>query len=441
MANHFSYSSGWRDHNPGLSRNRPKKYFTRRVTLLALCLCLLITAYLLFFPIPWYGGDTDGNNDALSAITQPIHSKKSASGKLIIRGVQDLNLDPAHIESRFTLQKEGIPLTVESSIDTDLQSYILRLLETSNTVRAAVVVMQPDDGRILAMVSYDSEAKGESLCLKADYPAASLFKIISAAAALDSAGFSPEKEVTFVGRKHTLYKNQLKNKKSKYEATISFKRAFASSINSVFGKLGIHDLGYEAMTKSAKNFFFDRSIPFDFPVGKSEIFIPEDDFGLAELASGFNKGTTISPLHAALLSSAVANDGVMMKPWVVERVTNGEGQVLYEGHESKMGVSVSPETARALRVLMKDTVIHGTCRKAFFRERRKKVYKNVELGAKTGTINDRNDEFKYDWLTAYVVPKNGRKDICIAVLGIHGKILGVRANRLGRSIIRYYLSS
>jgi penicillin-binding protein A len=106
-----------------------------------------------------------------------------------------------------------------------------------------------------------------------------------------------------------------------------------------------------------------------------------------------------------------------------------------------MGVSISPETARAMRVLMKDTVLHGTCRKAFRRERRRKVYKGVELGAKTGTINDRNDEFKYDWLTAYVVPPNGREGICIAVLGIHGKLLGIRANRLGRSIIRYYLSS
>jgi penicillin-binding protein A len=441
MANHFSYSSSWRDHNPSLSRNRPRKHLRRRLILLVLCLCLLITTYLLFFPIPWYGGDRDGNGDALSAITQPAHSKESPSEKLMIHGVHDLNLDPAHIEDSFILQKEGIPLTVESSVDSDFQSYILRLLETSNTMRAAVVVMQPDDGRILAMVSYDSEAKGESLCLKADYPAASLFKIISAAAALDSAGFSPEKEVTFVGRKHTLYKNQLKNKKSKYEATLSFKRAFASSINPVFGKLGIHDLGYEALTESAEKFFFDRSIPFDFPVGKSEIFVPKDDFGLAELASGFNKGTTISPLHAALLASAVVNDGVMMKPWVVKRVVNGEGQVLYENQKAEMGVSVSPKTARALRVLMKDTVIHGTCRKAFFRERRRKVYKNVELGAKTGTINDRNDEFKYDWLAAYVVPPDDRKEICIAVLGIHGKTLGVRANRLGRSIIRYYLSS
>lgn len=441
MDNRFSYSSRWRDYNPNLRQRRSKSFFSRKVTLLFLCLCLFIAAYLLFFPIPRYESEAGRNGDALSVITQPIDGKNPALRKRLIHDVQDLNLNPAHIGDRFTLQKGGIPLIVESSVDADFQAYILRLLETSNTVRAAVVVMQPDDGQILAMVNYDSEEQGEILCLKADYPAASLFKIISAAAALESAGFSPEKKVSFVGRKHTLYKNQLKERKSRYSATISFKKAFASSINPVFGKLGIHDLGYEMMAESAEKFFFERPIPFDFPVGKSEVFVPKDDFGLAELASGFNKGTTISPLHAALLASAVVNNGVMMKPWVVKRVVNEAGEVLYEGRESRMGVSISPETAKELRVLMKDTVIHGTCRKAFYRERRRKVYKNVELGAKTGTINDRNDQFKYDWLTAYVVPPNGKKGICIAVLGIHGKILGVRANRLGRSIIRYYLSS
>jgi len=409
--------------------------------LLILCLCLFAGAYLLFFPAPWFKYETGRNGDALSAIRKPIETRAIASRKLSINGIDDLNLDPAHIENRFTLQKDGIPLIVESSVDTDFQAYIQKLLETSNTLKAAVVVMQPDDGRILAMVSYDSEGKGESLCLKADYPAASLFKIISAAAAMESAGFSPNKSVSFVGRKHTLYKNQLKEKKSRYSATISFKKAFASSINPVFGKLGVHELDYEVLSRSAEKFFFERSIPFDFPVGKSEILVPKDEFGLAELASGFNKGTTISPLHAALLASAVVNGGVMMKPWVVKRVLDESGEVLYENHQSRMGVSVSPQTAKELRVLMKDTIIHGTCRKAFYRERRRKAYKNVELGAKTGTINDRNDRFKYDWLTAFVVPPDGRKSICIAVLGIHGKMLGVRANRLGRSIIRYYLSS
>ncbi len=437
----FPYSSGWRDHNRNFGRKGARKFFNRRLSLLAIVLCLIVSAYLLFFPVPWYPNDAKRKGDALSAITEPEAPRNNHVEGPIIGGVEDLNLDPAHLETRFTLKKEGIPLMVETSVDTDLQNYILRLLETSNTVKAAVVVMQPDDGRILAMVSYDSEKKGESLCLKADYPAASLFKIISAAAAFEFADFSPDKTVSFVGRKHTLYRNQLKEKKSKYSARISFKRAFASSINPVFGKLGVHELDYQVLQKSAEKFFFERSIPFDFPVDKSEVFVPQNDFGLAELASGFNKGTTISPLHAALLASAVVNDGVMMKPWVVKRVVAESGDVLYEHRQSQMGVSMSPKTAKELRVLMEDTIIHGTCRRTFYRERRRKAYKNVKLGAKTGTINDREDRFKFDWLTAFVLPPDQRKSICIAVLGIHGKMLGVRANRLGRSIIRYYLSS
>ena len=199
--------------------------------------------------------------------------------------------------------------------------------------------------------------------------------------------------------------------------------------------------GINCCRNRLRNSFSTVPSHLTFPLTKVKFLIRRMILDWQSLPAGSTREPPSPPSMRRSLASAVVNDGVMMKPWIVKRVINGEGQVLYENHESKMGVSVSPETAKALRVLMKDTVIHGTCRKAFFRERRRKVYKNVELGAKTGTINDRTDEFKYDWLTAYVVPPDGRKEISIAVLGIHGKMLGVRANRLGRSIIRYYLSS
>jgi len=364
-----------------------------------------------------------------------------ATRKRLSFEIADLKLDPAHLADRFVLERAGKSLIVESSLDPDLQSYITALLQKSQTLKAAVVVLRHDDGRVLAMASYDKEGSGESLCLRADFPAASLFKIVSAAAALESAGFTPEQTVYFDGYKHTLYKRQLKQKRGKYTSKISFKRAFGSSINPVFGKLGIYHLGQRVMVDSAEKFFFNRSIPFDFPVAKSIVDVPDDNFGLAEIASGFNKSTVISPLHAALLASAVANNGVMMKPWLVKRVLQEDGDILYQGSPDKMGSSISKETAQDLKILMRETVTHGTCRKSFRRLRRKKTFKDVELGAKTGTINDRTDQFKYDWLTAYVLPPNGRKGICIAVLGVHGKRLGIRAGKLARIIINHYLSS
>jgi len=195
------------------------------------------------------------------------------------------------------------------------------------------------------------------------------------------------------------------------------------------------------MSASAERFLFNQPIPFDLPVAESFVHVPDDNFGLAEIATGFNKKTTISPIHAALLSSAVVNNGVMMKPWLVKRISQENGEILYKNKPAKLTRSISRNTASKLKILMKDTVEYGTCRKYFRSLRRKKTFKNMELGAKTGTVNDETDQFKYDWLTAYVLPPNGAKGICIAVLGIHGKKLGIRAKKLARNIINHYFSS
>jgi peptidoglycan glycosyltransferase len=61
-----------------------------------------------------------------------------------------------------------------------------------------------------------------------------------------------------------------------------------------------------------------------------------------------------------------------------------------------------------------------------------------ELGAKTGTINDASDRFKYDWITTFALAPDGKSGIAVAVLGVHGKILGTRSTELARAIIDYY---
>ncbi len=352
----------------------------------------------------------------------------------------DLDLDPARLTEDIVLKKGDTSIIVKSSVDPTLQNFILRLLQRSRTIQAAVVVLDSNDGRILALASYEKDGKSDNLCLKADFPAASLFKIVSAAAALDSVGFNPDKQVYYRGKRHTLYKSQLKNKIGRYTIKTSFRKAFASSINPVFGKLGIFELGQDLLVGYADKFLFNHIIPFDFPVEMSTICVPEDEFGLAEIASGFNKKTLISPLHAALLASVAVNDGVMVAPWLVENVKNESGDLLYQWAPTMLTSPISSRAAKDLKTLMEDTVRYGTCWKSFHRLRRKRAFRNVEFGAKTGTINDAKDRFKYEWLTAYAHPKSGDKAICIAALTVHGKILGTRAHELGRCIIDYYLS-
>lgn len=358
----------------------------------------------------------------------------------LLRG---LNLKLTPLTKSYHLGTDGKKFTVETSHDTALQGYIINLLRRSRTSRAAVVVMRPDNGQILAMVSYEKNGTGEekNLCLTASFPAASLFKIVSAAAVIETRGFAPNKTLLFRGMRHTLYKSQLKRGKERYARKTSFREAFSRSINPVFGKIGIYDLGREVINEYANKFLFNHEIPFDLPLAMSSTFIPEDDFGLAEIASGFNRRTLISPLHASLITSAVANKGNMLEPWLVRRVKDESGKVLYRVRQTRLARPIKEDTAKKLRILMEDTVLHGTARKAFRPLRRKKAFREIALGAKTGTINDSLDQYKYDWLTAYALPNNGDQGISITVLAIHGEKLGIRSKDLARYIINYHFTS
>lgn len=437
------HTSGWRDYQKQLQRDSQRKYLKRKLPYLVL---YSVGSFLALAFLVCIGSWISGHLSQAS-LTPPLTGKQPGAGPNQSPAqdhsnlLKELKLASAQLVDHVVLKKNGKRFDIKSSLDTPFQDYILRLLQRSNTLQAAVVAIAPDDGRILAMASYEKGGNSENLCVKASFPAASIFKIVSAAAALESAGFTPDKPVFFQGRKHTLYKQQLKQTINKYTNKTTFRKAFASSINSVFGKMGIHDLGKGLMSEYANRFLFNREIPFDFPVAVSTFQVPDDDYSLAEVASGFNRKTLISPLHAALMASVVANNGIMMAPWLVERVSNEAGELVYQRQVAKLTSPISPKTAEDLKVLMRETVLRGTCRKSFQRLRRKKAFKDGDFGAKTGTINDKEDQFKYDWLTGYFIPQNGRKAISLAVLTVHGEKLGLRSHELGRYIIKYYITS
>ena len=349
--------------------------------------------------------------------------------------------DSARLAEPIILLSDGRRYFIRTTIYAKLQRYILQTLRRSRTHQSAVVVMDPHDGRLLSMVNYDSNGESKNLSLQADFPAASLFKIVTAAAALESADFSIDQSLYYRGSKHTLYKSQLKNKKDRWTTQTKFRKAFALSNNAVFGKIGIYDLGQSKLVKYSDKFFFNRPIVFDLPVAVSRVQVPADDFGLAEIASGFNKKTLISPLHAALLSAIAVNQGQLPTPRLVISIQNESNKFIYQAPRPAMTATVKSDTARDLKTLMLDAVRYGTSRTAFRKLRRKRRFKEFELGAKTGTINDRADQFKYDWVTAFAISPDGAGSICVSVLGVHGKILGTRSTEMARAIVDYYFST
>ena len=438
-----SHPPQWQKYQASLKKAAGRRHFLKRIPPLFLIagLAVAVVVILVYLGIR-LSGHWNQSRPEPPPLKKQGELRPEPSGRQDLRSaINRLAQDSAKLAEPIILNSGGRRYFIRTGIHPKLQKFILRTLKRSRTHQSAVVVMDPHDGRLLSMVNYDPNGNSANLCLQADFPAASLFKIVTAAAALESAGLTLDQRLYYRGSKHTLYKSQLKTKKDRWTTQTKFRKAFALSNNAVFGKIGIYHLGQKQLIRYSDKFFFNRPIDSDLPLAVSRVQVPADDFGLAEIASGFNKDTLISPLHAALLAAVAVNNGKMPRPRLVESIRNESNKVVYQAPRPVMATAVSPQTARDIKVLMQDTVRYGTSRTAFRKLRRKKRFKNYDLGAKTGTINDRHDQFKYDWVTAFAVSPNGAGSICVSVLGVHGKILGTRSTEMTRAIVDYYFST
>jgi cell division protein FtsI/penicillin-binding protein 2 len=440
-----SQPSKWQKYQASLQRASRRNQLLKKMPSLAVTafLASVAIATLVFLGI----GLTDELNQPQPQppmVKKPDlpETKPSTSPALDLKAaIEGLARDSAKLGEPAVLQANGQRYFISTAIHTKLQKYILRTLNRSRTLQSAVVVMDSHTGRLLSLVNYDANGHTDNLCLRANFPAASLFKIVTAAAALEGVGLKPDQGYYFRGSKHTLYKSQLKTKKDRWTTQTSFRKAFAFSNNAVFGKIGIYDLGQDKLIRYSEKFFFNKPIASDLPVAVSQVTIPADAFGLAEIASGFNKDTLISPLHAALLAAVAVNEGKMPSPRLVDSIRNDSNELIYQASLPAMTASVNRQTAQDLKLFMQDTARYGTGRSAFRKLRRKRRFKKFDLGVKTGTINDRQDQFKYDWVTAFATSPDGAGSICVSVLGVHGKILGTRSTEMTRAIVDYYFST
>ncbi|RJR42326.1 MAG: hypothetical protein C4576_16250 [Desulfobacteraceae bacterium] len=447
MNGYKGQSPNWRDFQRELQKSRSRNGFRERLPFLMLwaggiVLILSVLGYAGSWLIVQLG--LNRIHGQKKAAVQESNLPRIFSRDELPRMLSDLNIGSGPGERNYTVNRDGATFSVETSLLPPLQNYLQNLLRQSLTVRAAAVVLKPATGDVLALSDYRNGETGSegSLCLKADHPAASLFKIVTAAAAIDARGLTPETSLVFRGGKYTLYRSQLKPEKKPSGSAISLTKAFSSSINPVFGRLGIYQLGSSLVTEYADRFLFNRPIPFDLPLDVSLMEAPADDFELAEVASGFNKRTFISPIHAAMLAGAVANRGNMMGPRLVRRISDQEGNLVYSSEPVHLATPVSGETARKMKVLMDETVVTGTARTAFSKHLRRNAFRDLELGAKTGSINDPSDQRRVDWVTAYAIPDSGEDEaICISVLAVHGEKMGIRAKDIARHVVENYFGS
>jgi len=329
------------------------------------------------------------------------------------------------------------------SFDTTVLRCGETLLKQYHPKYGALVALEPASGRVLALVSYtrDSEPPlGDHLFARSLYPAASVFKTVTAAAAFEKGNMAPDSKLPLTGRRYTLYKFQLKEDLAAYDP-VSLTDAYSYSINPVFGRIGVYALGPALIREYFEKFGFNSRIPFELDNEPAVAGISDRDsaVAVAEIASGFNQKTKMSPLFGALLAAAVSEKGRMPVPFFVDSVTCGDSCVIYRAAPRLWRVPMRESTASKLRAMMESVVRYGTARNSFRYIKHSACFDGIEYGGKTGSV-DEDKLGKVDWFVGFAAnPADPRQRIAVGVVTVHDQYWTVHSSYIGAEIFRKFI--
>jgi cell division protein FtsI/penicillin-binding protein 2 len=285
--------------------------------------------------------------------------------------------------------------------------------------KGAVAAVEPATGRILALVSapsYDpAELSGNgpaverawarlngdpdkpmlNRAVRQTYPPGSTFKVVTAAAALDAGVVTDLDAPTDSPDPYTLpgTTTSLTNEGDDC-ADASLRDAFMWSCNTVFARLGVR-VGARAMLTTARNFGFnDTRLRVPFAVVPSSFDTRVDRAQLALSAIG-QYNTRATPLQMAMVAAAVADNGQVRTPYLVERTARASGATVSTAGSRPVRRAMHPATALRLRQLMRDVVRRGTGRNA--------AIPGAVVGGKTGTAQHGigNSGRPYAWFVSW----------------------------------------
>ena len=296
------------------------------------------------------------------------------------------------------------------TLDPGLQELAYKELQGSVTGRGSIVAINPKTGEILAMASSPSFDPNDindnypelasqpnapliNRATQSLYPPGSVFKVITAAAALQD-GVRPEDEF-FDSGAYELPGYTVHNFQGKNFGEVTFTRALAYSINVIFAKIAVEIVGADALEQMAKNFDFGSTYDdFPLPVAPSSVnSLPPDQWTTGTLAqTAFGQGEVqTNAFQMALVTAAIANDGRMVEPRLVREVRSPDGIILNKPTASIRTRSIPPDTARTLNEMMQQVIIQGGLTDA--------EIEGVKVAGKTGTAESGNGEAHSWWIT------------------------------------------
>jgi penicillin-binding protein 2 len=348
-----------------------------------------------------------------------------------------------------------IGASVYSTVDLKLQQIAYDALKSSSTSKGAVVVLDVKTGAVKALVScpgFDANKAGNrdfgkylkdktlplfNRTLQALYPPGSIFKIVTFAAAVDFLNIDSTETIQCNGnfelgdRHYVCWYKQGHGKLNLIAAT-------AQSCNIYFYQFGLK-LGIKNLEKYAKKFYLGQKTGIDLPNEKKG-FIPNPEWKKIKLKMPWLYGDTVifaigqgalwvTPLQMACMISAVANNGIFYKPYIVDRATDFYGSEVYKHKLTFNKLKLSDKTWVLLHKALLETIESGTARSC--------KLPGIKIAGKTGT--SQNSQGKdHGWFVSYAPADN--PEIAIVVIVEHGGFGGINAAPIGKKIYEAYFN-
>jgi penicillin-binding protein A len=296
--------------------------------------------------------------------------------------------------------------------------------------RGSIVALDPHDGAIKVMASVpdynpneipsrygelnrDANSPLFNRATQAGYPPGSTFKVVTAAAALDSGRYTPDSFIS--GRNNKIISGvPLQNSGGAEYGTITLTEALTHSVNTVFGEVG-EKLGKATMFRYMKRFGFGSRLGLDYPseeIARSGVFQGSKLLGasnsvdVGRVAIGQER-LKVTPLQMAMVASAVANGGRLMQPRLVDRVTAPDGAPRSRNRPTERATVMSRRAASQLAGMMSRVVGEGTGTAA--------ALQGIDVAGKTGTAEVVNGTANQAWFIAFAPVSDPRVAIAVTV--------------------------
>lgn len=336
--------------------------------------------------------------------------------------------------------------SVYTTLDTGLQQAAWDALGTYN---GAVIVMEPSTGRILAMVSkpgynpntlaedwsslISEENKSYNLMNRVSqgiYPPGSTFKLLTV---LEYIRENPDtwQDVTFECDGAFEYGDGLVLHCHDGEAhgTVDIRSGIAVSCNGINSWLGL-SLDRKRFLELCQSFGFNDTISLEIGTNASQITLDETLNDWAMMLTSIGQGTVMeTPLQNALITCAIANDGIMMKPYLVETVVNEQWQVIQEYKPQEYRNPLTKEEADFLTDCMTAVVNEGSggaSGSTYF-----------QIAGKTGSADYDSNGNRHAWYTGFAPADDPQ--IVVSVILENGQSGGTYAAPVAKEIFEYYL--